>query len=85
MFYDNKSTIFIIKSRVNNSKTKHADVDYHYIIDILERGGVKVNYVTSEEMVVHPMIKGLSLERFREYITKMGTVSPKDVEGIGGY
>lgn len=35
-FYDNKSTISLIKSKANSSKGKHIDVSYHYIQDIVE-------------------------------------------------
>lgn len=85
VFSDNNFTISIIKSGLNNSKTNHTDVDYHYIINIVKKCEVEVDNVTFEEMVADPMTKGLSLERFKENIAKMGIFGPKDVQGIGCY
>ncbi|KAL5834740.1 hypothetical protein ACOSQ3_014335 [Xanthoceras sorbifolium] len=67
----NKSAIYLIKSGANTSKAKHIDVNYHYILDIVERGEIKADYVPFSEMVAYPMTKGLSLEKFREHVTTM--------------
>ena len=72
VFCDNQSVISLIKSGTQSSKGKHIDVHYHYILDIVERGEVKVNFVSSTEMVADPMTKGLSLEKFRKHVTRMG-------------
>jgi hypothetical protein len=77
VFCDNKSAIFLIKSGANSSKGKHIDVKYHYIQDIVERGEVKVDYIPSEHMVADPMTKGLTLEKFREHVGKMGLKSSR--------
>lgn len=36
-------------------------------------------------MVADPMTEGLSLEKFREHIAKVGMVGPKDVQGVRCY
>ena len=72
VFSNNQSIISLIKSGTQSSKRKHIDVHYHYILDIVERGEVKVNFVSSTEMVADLMTKGLSLEKFREHVTRMG-------------
>lgn len=63
-FYDNKSTISLIKSKANSSKGKHIDVSYHYIQDIVEHVEIKVNCISSREMVADPITKGLNLNSF---------------------
>jgi hypothetical protein len=72
MFCDSKSAISLIKSGAQSSKGKHIDVNYHYIQDIAERGEIKVEFISSLEMVADPMTKGLSLEKFREHVATMG-------------
>ncbi|KAK0606530.1 hypothetical protein LWI29_000218 [Acer saccharum] len=64
VFCDSKSAISLVKSGANSPKAKHIDVNYHYILDIVERGEIKVDYIPSGEMVADPMTKGLSLEKF---------------------
>lgn len=59
-FCNNKSAISVIKSRANSSKGKHIDVNYHYIQDIVERGEIKVDYISSQEMMADP--KGVKFE-----------------------
>lgn len=52
------------------------DINYHYIQDVVERGHMKIDYVTSKEMVANPMTKGLSTQRIREHIAEMGLICP---------
>ena len=72
MFCDNKSVISLIKSGAQSSKAKHIDVNYHYIQDI---GEIKVEFISSLEMVGDPMTKGLSLEKFGEHVATMGLMN----------
>jgi hypothetical protein len=72
VFCDNKSVISLIKSGVHSTKGKHIDINYHYIQDIVEKGEIKVKFISSIEMVADPMTKGLSLEKFKEHVATMG-------------
>jgi hypothetical protein len=56
---DNKSTISLIKSGAHSSKSKHIDINYHYIQDIVEKGSIKVEFTSSIELVADPMTKRL--------------------------
>ncbi|KAL5745647.1 hypothetical protein ACOSP7_026793 [Xanthoceras sorbifolium] len=60
-----------LKHSLQNQKI-NVDVNYHYLLNIVNRGKIKVDYVSSSEMVVDPMTKGLSLEKFKQHITVMG-------------
>ncbi|KAL5764581.1 hypothetical protein ACOSQ2_017175 [Xanthoceras sorbifolium] len=66
-----KSTIYLIKNGANNPKAKRIDINYHYILDIVEMGEIKVDYVTFGEMLADPMTKGLSLKKFKKHVTTM--------------
>lgn len=72
MFCDNQSVISLKKSGTQNFKGKHIDGHYNYILDIVERCEVKVNFISPTELVADLMTKGLSLEKFREHVTRMG-------------
>uniref|UniRef100_A0A2N9G0N8 CCHC-type domain-containing protein n=1 Tax=Fagus sylvatica TaxID=28930 RepID=A0A2N9G0N8_FAGSY len=72
VFCDNKSVISLIKSGANSSKSKHIDINYHYIQDIVERGEIKVHFVPSTDMMADPMTKGLTLNQFKVHVTGMG-------------
>lgn len=49
MFCDNIFAIALVKSEANSSKRKHIDIYYHYIQDLVERGEIKVNYISFEK------------------------------------
>lgn len=66
------STITLVKNGANISKRKYINVHYHHIPDIVERGEIKVDYISFEKMLVDPMTKELSLERLLEHVMKMG-------------
>ena len=72
VFYDNKSHLFKKRSGAQSSKGEHIDISYHYIQDIVKKCEIKVEFIPSIEMIVDPMTKGLSLDKFREHVTKMG-------------
>jgi len=55
VFCDNKSAISLIKSGAHSTKGKHIDINYHYIQDIVEKGEINVEFISSTEMIVDPM------------------------------
>ena len=71
IYYDNQSTIRLLKSGPNSSKCKHIDADYYYIQDIVERNEVIVSFLPSADMVADPLTKGISVECFTKHISLM--------------
>ena len=54
---------------VFHDKSKHIDIKYHYIRDMVQRGAVKLLYVATEEQIADVLTKPLArlkLEYFRE-------------------
>jgi hypothetical protein len=47
VFCNNKFAISLIKSGAHSSKGKHIDINYHYIQDIVEKGEIKVEFISS--------------------------------------
>ena len=71
---DNQSCIKLSENPVFHDKSKHIEVRYHYIQDIVEKGVVKLQYLATDEQVADVLTKPLSkvkLEYFRE---KLGVV-----------
>ncbi|KAI3467948.1 hypothetical protein Pfo_024611 [Paulownia fortunei] len=48
VYCDNSSAINISKNRVQHSRTKHIDIQHHFIRDLIERKVVTIDYVTTE-------------------------------------
>ena len=61
---DNQSYIKMIENIVFHDKSKHIEIRYHYIYDMVERGSIKLQYVSMNEHVVDVLTKPLSRVKF---------------------
>ena len=71
---DNQSCIKLTKNSVFHDKSKHIEVIYHYIQDMLQKGAVKLKYVHTEEQVVDVLTKPLSRVKFEYFRDKLSVV-----------
>jgi hypothetical protein len=49
IFCDNQSCIKITKNPLFHDKTKHIEIQYHYIHDLVQKGAMKLQYVGTNE------------------------------------
>ena len=49
---DNQSCVKLSKNPVFHDRSKHIEIKYHYIRDMVQRGVVKLLYVATEEQIV---------------------------------
>jgi hypothetical protein len=47
-------------------RTKHIDIKYHFIRDMVEAGRIKLTYCASEDMVADMFTKGLPIKQFEK-------------------
>jgi hypothetical protein len=62
------------KNPVFHDKTKHIEIRYHYIRDLVQKGAVKLQYVGTNEQVVYVSTKLLSRVKFEYFRDKLGVV-----------
>ena len=77
-YCDNKSAISIAHNPMQHDRTKHIEVDRHFIKEKLDSGLIYTPYVSSQENLVDILSKGLS-NNFESIVSKMGmenTYSP---------
>jgi len=48
IFYDNTSTILMTKNTNQHSKTKHIEIQYHFLGDHYEKGDNEIDYVSTD-------------------------------------
>ncbi len=75
LYEDNQGAIALSKNPDNHSRTKHIDVRYHYIRDLVEKKKIQVDYCPTTNMLADIMTKGLPRPRFEELCKKLGTTS----------
>jgi hypothetical protein len=74
IFCDNQSCIKLTENPVFHDKSKHIEIKYHYIRDMVQKGAVKLQYVATEEQIVDVLTKPLSRVKFEYFRDKLGVV-----------
>ena len=60
-----------------HDKSKHIEIKYQYIRDMVEKGAVKLQYVATDEQVADVLTKPLSKVKFEYFRDKLGVVPRK--------
>jgi hypothetical protein len=71
---DNKRCIKMIENLVFHNMSKHIEIRYHFIRDMVERGALKLQYISTDEQVADVMTKPLSRVKFEHFRDKLGIV-----------
>eukprot|EP00253_Pinus_taeda_P008606 PITA_08606 len=71
---DNQSEIFLAKNPTCHSKTKHIDVQYHFVRDMIEDKRVLLVKVDTLKNIVDALTKSVSSEKFSWCRETMGIV-----------
>ena len=59
---------------VFHDKSKHIEIKYHYIRDMVQRGAVKLLYVATEEQIADVLTKPLARVKFEYFREKLGVL-----------
>ena len=79
LYCDNKSIISIAHNPIQHDRTKHIEVDRHFIKGKFENGLIYTLYVTTQGQLADVLTKGLNNIVFQNIISKLGmenTYSP---------
>ena len=63
---DNQSAIAIAKNPQFHSRTKHVDIKYHFVRELVEDGIIRLSYCRSGNMMAHILTKGLAAPQHNE-------------------
>jgi hypothetical protein len=70
-------SICLVKNPNLHAKTKHIDVQYHFVQDMVEDGKVCLEKVDTLENVVDELTKPLSIDKYRLCSISMGLYAHK--------
>jgi hypothetical protein len=71
---DSQSAIFLAKNPTYHSKTKHIDIQYHFVRDMVEEKKVLLMKVDTLKNVADSLTKSVSTEKFSWCRGSMGIV-----------
>lgn len=79
LYCDNKSAISIAHNPVQHDRTKHIELDRHFIKEKFESGLICTPYVSTHGQLADVLTKGLNSSIFQNIVSKLGmefTYSP---------
>ena len=64
MFCDSQRDIHLAKNQVYHARTKHIDVRYHFVREIIEEGGVLVQKIKTDDNPADMLTKVVTTIKF---------------------
>ena len=77
IYCDSRSAIAISCNPVQNTKTKHIDVRYHFIKDHVEQGTIELYFVNTDFQIADLFTKPLEEKRFNFLVSQLGMLNLK--------
>jgi hypothetical protein len=64
LFCDSQGTIYLTKDQMFYERTKHIDIKYHYVRDVVARGKLRVCKISTHENPADMMTKPIHVAKF---------------------
>nr|GEY07752.1 retrovirus-related Pol polyprotein from transposon TNT 1-94 [Tanacetum cinerariifolium] len=75
LYCDNRSAIALCCNNVQHSRSKHIDIRHHFIREQVERGVVKLYFVSTDYQLADIFTKALPQQRFEFILPRLGMKS----------
>jgi hypothetical protein len=72
IYEDNQGAIALGHNPQFHARTKHIDIQYHFIREYIEKGQLTLEYCATEEMLADALTKGLTRDRHWKLLGEMG-------------
>ena len=81
---DNQSGIRLTENPVFHNRSKHIDIRYHFIRDMVQQGDIRLDHIGTDEQVVDILTKPLGKVKFLTFRERLAIVErPYDVGHVG--
>lgn len=70
---DNQSAIKLVKNGESRNKTKHVDVKYHSVTNLVKKNIIEIQYCPTNEMIADMMTKPLVAVKLKKTLRRMST------------
>jgi hypothetical protein len=69
---DSQGAIALAKNPEHHKRTKHIDIQHHFVREQVEVGSVVMRYISTDDMVADALTKPLAAERHTSLVEEMG-------------
>lgn len=74
IYGDNQGAIALAKNPQFHARTKHIDIQQHFVREQVQKGTIKLEYVPTEEMVADGLTKPLGKDKFDRFRNALGVL-----------
>lgn len=77
LFADNQAAIKLASNPVHHPRSKHIDIQYHKLREVVESGLLDITYIPTADMIADGLTKPLDLVKFRKFVEMLGLSTPQ--------
>ena len=74
LYCDNKTAINIAYNPMHHDRTKHVEVDQHFIKQKIEKGIAYITYIPIEKQLAYILTKGPQRSSYEDLTSKLGII-----------
>ena len=74
LYFDNKASISIAHNPIQHDRTKHLEVERHFIKEKIETGAICMSFVPTSQQITNILTKGLFKPNYEFLISKLGMI-----------
>jgi hypothetical protein len=72
LYFDNQGAIALARNNKYHARSKHIDIRYHFICQVLERNDIDITYVPTDQNIADIFTKALLTSKFNHFRNLLG-------------
>lgn len=72
LYNDNQSAQKLAANPVTHKRSKHIDVRYHFVREVVAKGDIELQYMPTDSMVADVLTKALASPKHNQFVTELG-------------
>jgi hypothetical protein len=71
IYYDNEAALLYAYNNKKINSVKHINIKFYVVKEIIQDQIISLEHMSTNKMIMDPLMKGLVLSMFREHLTGM--------------